>query len=361
MSGLFVSEILDVVHLAGKFPGEEGSWPLAPLLDALRLRGINVRVVCLSRGVSARDDPRSLECPELASRWRRMLCIRRLGNALELRNARLIHAVHDCMIDIGLALADQWKTPYLQSLDDLEQLPGVLRLNRRWCRGLIVPTPGHAARLVEERRVPDQLVRVITPGLTPRPDFRCSGRGTIPVIGTAGAAADRTALDCFLQAARRVLDQGRDVEFLIAIQDTDPLEVRRAALEKSLADRVTLIDPSFLDARFWTVLNVFCHPATLFTTARSLFRAMAEGIPSIATLTEGIEPLIVDGRSGHLVPPDDPDALASAIIRLIDDPSEALNVGRRGQEVIRSRFSLDVEADLLASLYRSCALTGPRA
>jgi glycosyltransferase involved in cell wall biosynthesis len=127
-----------------------------------------------------------------------------------------------------------------------------------------------------------------------------------------------------------------------------------------MADRVSVTDLSVLDPRFWTVLDVFCHAAKNTMTPRLLARAMAEGIPIVASRIKGIDRLVEDGRSGLLVPPDDPDAMASAIIRVIDDPDKAAALGRRGQDVIRTRFSLEVEADMLAELYRAHARVSPR-
>jgi glycosyltransferase involved in cell wall biosynthesis len=259
----------------------------------------------------------------------------------------------------ALALADAWRKPYFRTMEDPESIPEGLRLDRRWCRGLIVPSAEHASRLVGELGVPAELVRVVPPGLAPRAEARPAWGAAVPVVGTA-VAPDLSALSVFLPAARRVLDLGWDVEFLVASQDADPFEVRRAAREQGLAERVSLVDPAFLEARFWSVLDIFCHAAGRLASPWMLVRAMAEGIPSLAVRTAGTERLIEHGRSGLLVEPDDPVAMAAAIIRLLVDPPAAATLSRQAQQVIRARFSPDAEADRLAALYRSCVPSAPR-
>lgn len=63
------------------------------------------------------------------------------------------------------------------------------------------------------------------------------------------------------------------------------------------------------------------------------------GTPVIGSRTGGIPDAIEDGRSGLLVPPRDPRALAQAIARLLADPDAAHAMGRYGQERARTQFT----------------------
>ncbi len=61
--------------------------------------------------------------------------------------------------------------------------------------------------------------------------------------------------------------------------------------------------------------------------------ALAAGTPLVATAVRGLRELITDGRDGLLVPPDDPDALAAALRRVLEDPGLAGRLGTEGQRV----------------------------
>ena len=82
-----------------------------------------------------------------------------------------------------------------------------------------------------------------------------------------------------------------------------------------------------------------------------LMEAQSQGLPVLASTLSAIPELVEDGASGRLVPPDDPDALARELERLIGDPDLRARLGRAGEERLRSRFSLDAGIDRLAARF----------
>jgi glycosyltransferase involved in cell wall biosynthesis len=64
------------------------------------------------------------------------------------------------------------------------------------------------------------------------------------------------------------------------------------------------------------------------------------------------------------VDPQDPRAIADAVLRLVDEPEMALAMGRHGQRAVQERFNWEVEAGKLGAFYQSLlrprgkALTG---
>ena len=67
--------------------------------------------------------------------------------------------------------------------------------------------------------------------------------------------------------------------------------------------------------------------------------AMSQCLPVVAARAGAVDELVEDGRTGILVPPDDPGALATAIAGLIRDPSRRRAMGRAGRSVIETRFT----------------------
>ena len=69
--------------------------------------------------------------------------------------------------------------------------------------------------------------------------------------------------------------------------------------------------------------------------------ALAHGVPLVGFDVGAIREYLVDGETGLLVPPGDTAALARAIDRLLNDPAEAVSMGRRGRELVSARFNGD--------------------
>jgi colanic acid/amylovoran biosynthesis glycosyltransferase len=85
-----------------------------------------------------------------------------------------------------------------------------------------------------------------------------------------------------------------------------------------------------------------------------LKEAMAAGVPVVGTSVVAI-PEMVDDEVGRLVPPEDPPALAGALLELLADPSEAAARGAAGRQRVLDRFELDGEVAKLHRLFEAWA------
>ncbi|MFW6075321.1 MAG: glycosyltransferase, partial [Chloroflexota bacterium] len=81
-------------------------------------------------------------------------------------------------------------------------------------------------------------------------------------------------------------------------------------------------------------------------------QAMACGLPVIATRSGGPETIIDDRRTGILVEPGDPRALADAIRYLAAEPARRVRLGEAARETVARRFSLEATIDAYQQLYR---------
>lgn len=84
----------------------------------------------------------------------------------------------------------------------------------------------------------------------------------------------------------------------------------------------------------------------------SLREALAVETPVIGTSLEGIPELITDGETGLLVPPRNPDALAQAILRMIENPTRAKAMARAGRKRVEAQFSMAIKVERTEALYR---------
>jgi len=84
----------------------------------------------------------------------------------------------------------------------------------------------------------------------------------------------------------------------------------------------------------------------------SVLEAMAAGLPVVASAVDGLEEVVIDGKTGFLTPPGDAAALAARLGQLIDDPSLRNALGKAGRERAEEYFSLPAWRDAHFSLYR---------
>lgn len=87
--------------------------------------------------------------------------------------------------------------------------------------------------------------------------------------------------------------------------------------------------------------DVFAFSSLAEGLPNAVLEAMAVGLPVVATRVGGIPEIIRDGASGLLVPPNDPQALAKAILRVLSDPALAAKLACASQARARSQFSFD--------------------
>jgi glycosyltransferase involved in cell wall biosynthesis len=81
--------------------------------------------------------------------------------------------------------------------------------------------------------------------------------------------------------------------------------------------------------------------------------AMRSGSPVVVTDVTGSRDTVEDGRSGLVVPPDDPDALAAAMGRLLANPDLRARLAEGGRARLARRFDVRVMADSLGNLYQT--------
>lgn len=84
----------------------------------------------------------------------------------------------------------------------------------------------------------------------------------------------------------------------------------------------------------------------------SLRESLAVETPVVGTAVEGVPELVTDGETGLLVPPRNPEALAQAILRIVENPTRARAMARAGRKRVEALFSTRVKVERTEALYR---------
>jgi glycosyltransferase involved in cell wall biosynthesis len=158
-----------------------------------------------------------------------------------------------------------------------------------------------------------------------------------------------------LDAFTRIAPGRPDVHLLLVGDGDLRPEIERRVAELGLGAPVHLLGsrrdvPALLAASDGAVL-----PSLWEGMSNALVEAMASGLPVVATDVSGTNQVMVDGRTGWLVPPGEDAPLAAAIAALLDDPAEARARGAAARERAVSAFGAGRQVETLVALYRGIA------
>jgi len=113
------------------------------------------------------------------------------------------------------------------------------------------------------------------------------------------------------------------------------------ARELGLQERVFFAGAQ-TDVRPWlAAFDLFLMPSRREGMGIAILEAMAMGKPVVASRTGGIPEVVIDGRTGVLVPPDDPRILAAAVEGLLQDGARCRTLAQAGRRHVAQAFDLE--------------------
>jgi glycosyltransferase involved in cell wall biosynthesis/Ser/Thr protein kinase RdoA (MazF antagonist) len=156
-----------------------------------------------------------------------------------------------------------------------------------------------------------------------------------------------------VEAAALLGDRAPHLHILM-VGDGELLPQVRAHVEAlGLADRIHLLGSRRDVPDILAASDSFVLPSLWEGLPVALVEAMASRLPVIATRVSGTSQVMLDGRTGWLVPPADPAALEHAIVQLLADPKRASDMAVAARERVESEFSANAQAEQLAELFRA--------
>jgi glycosyltransferase involved in cell wall biosynthesis len=303
----------------------------------------------------------------LATGVRGALAIRRIARG---RNVRMIHG-----FTLAVASAPLYSKllglPLVMHAHEIIQRPKALRkmlhaLGVKWSSRVICVSEAVRKNILADQAAAERSVVVVRNGInTAETDALCAeeSRRALDVpegkalIGMMGRISPWKGQDVFLKAAARVAAHRKDCHF-ISIGGVFDKEIQHEERLRQLRKELGLEEVATLrgfmpDARrLLAAFDIFVLPSTQpdpFPTV--ILEAMSAGVAVIATAHGGPLEMIVDGETGLLIPPSDPDALADAIERLVSDPELRKAMGQAARERFKKRFALEPYLNRIQAIY----------
>jgi glycosyltransferase involved in cell wall biosynthesis len=136
--------------------------------------------------------------------------------------------------------------------------------------------------------------------------------------------------------------------------DEDIRRLHRKAEANGVADRVEIVGYVPYDElpSHYRWCDVFGGPSTFEPGPGNVYlEAMSAGRPVLACRSGGTPEVVLDGRTGVLVPPRDIDALTDALAELAGNPLRRQELGRTGREWAKKQFSIESYLDRVENIY----------
>lgn len=220
-----------------------------------------------------------------------------------------------------------------------------------------------AHRTLEKMGIPAARIHVIEPGaftksltLEQHTARRILGLDPeVPIILFFGFIKPYKGLEILLDSLPRVRAELKKFQLLVAGEFMESVSNYRKWLAKEgLSDFVQWFEgymPEEKSRCYFAAANTVVLPYLEASSSAVLLQAYSASRPVVASAVGDIPSMVEDQKTGLLVPPKDPVALAKAIVSILKDEETAVHMGSNGRDLLESRFNWAKAASRTEILY----------
>ena len=263
----------------------------------------------------------------------------------------VVHTVHGWSFHEGMSRAVRAPVVALE------------RLAARWTSALVVVAErdreeglragiGEPGQYALVRSGIDLSAHRVGPGAAARARAQLGLPAGVPLVGTVTRFYPQKDPSTLVAAMARVLDTVPAARLVVVGDGPLRPEVEALVARLGIASQVTLLGWCDRVAQVLPAFDVFVSTGRWEGLPRAVVEAAAAGVPVVATDVGGTREVVVDGETGLLVPPADPDRLARALTRLLTTPELRLRL-RRAAAAAVAEFDAEVMIERLESLYEA--------
>ena len=152
------------------------------------------------------------------------------------------------------------------------------------------------------------------------------------VVGTVARFEIVKGIIYLIEAAGLVFKHSPDnVRYLLVGDGSQRNIVESTARTLGIYDKIIFTGMSENVAQLMSAMDIFVQPSLNEGMGKTLVQAHSLGLPIIATKVQGIPDIVIEGKSGFLVPPADAAQLADKILMLVKNPALRLQMGKTGK------------------------------
>ena len=172
-------------------------------------------------------------------------------------------------------------------------------------------------------------------------------------IGIVARLSPEKGVDLFVSMAALLAHDLPQAQFLVAGDGPERSQLEGMIANLGLEKRVTLLGRQENMPAFYQQLDLLVLASRNEGLPMAVLEGMASGLPVVATRVGELPEVVEDGRTGYIVPTEDPQELATAVRKAVVDPGRLRSMGAGARERVTTDFSAErMAADYLA-FYRS--------
>jgi glycosyltransferase involved in cell wall biosynthesis len=100
--------------------------------------------------------------------------------------------------------------------------------------------------------------------------------------------------------------------------------------------------------------DIFIRASRSEGMGNSFIEAMAAGLPTVGTDAGGIPDFLTEGKTGFVCEPNNPQSVADAVRRVLENPTATQQIVTRAQELVRNQYDWGVVTKAMQKLFTSC-------
>jgi glycosyltransferase involved in cell wall biosynthesis len=210
-------------------------------------------------------------------------------------------------------------------------------------------------------RVPAEKIEVIYNAYSPQrvklnPGFNLRAQLKLPadskIVAGFGRLSPEKGQKYLILAAKQIVEQGHQIKFLIFGEGKDRRFLEKLVGESNLQGTVFLAGFVGNIFDYMNQVDLIVNPSLTEGLPNVILEALALKKPVVATAVGGTPEIIEDQKTGYLVPPADPAALADKILYALQHSEESRKMAWAGFNLLQTKFSLEIQTQKLQNLYR---------
>jgi glycosyltransferase involved in cell wall biosynthesis len=228
----------------------------------------------------------------------------------------------------------------------------------------IVVSDSLKSTLVEGRGISDQRVVRIYNGIELdkyNPDMKKNSLRdqwdiplAVPLVGAIGRMVWQKGFKYLIEAVPEILQSIPEARFLLVGEGPLRPNLENVARKLNVHERVIFTGFRSDIRELLCTIDILAVPSLLEGFPMITLEAMAMAKPIVATQIEGISEQILDGEEGILVPPRNPNAMAAAVLRLVQDKEFSSRLGAAARRKVESCFSVEKMVTETEKVYLYC-------